>query len=88
MDEETVKNMALAKVRLEKHSSELEVEEIDRKTAAQILGKSVALLRKWEDAGKVHPKRKGRIVVYDEAALEEARQQVKAANVKRKSSDP
>lgn len=74
--------LQLAKARLAKHSSQLEGEEVDRKTAAKLVGVSPAALCKWEAQGLVQPGRKGKIVVYGATALEQAQQVVASRKTK------
>jgi hypothetical protein len=70
--EEMRKIIQTVKARLAKHSSHLQGEELDRNTAASMLGVPVTVLRKLESKGELNPPRRGRIVVYDASTLAQA----------------
>lgn len=64
----------IALSRASTHSSRLRGQELNRKQAAAFLGVPTSTLESWERSGKVRPRREGRVVVYDAAALAQARQ--------------
>ena len=71
---ELVYRVDIARNRAKTHSSALEGQEVNRKQAALVLGVSVQTLRTLEKAGKVRIVKRGRLVVYDRACLEHAKQ--------------
>jgi hypothetical protein len=71
--EETRQAIEVIKARLAKHSTHLQGQEVDRKTAAMLLGVHVTVLRKLENEGRLQPLRRGRIVSYDENTIAQAR---------------
>jgi hypothetical protein len=71
--EETRQAIEVIKARSAKHSTHLQGREVDRKTAAMLLGVNVTALRKLENEGGLQPLRRGRIVSYDENTIAQAR---------------